>query len=217
MFLKVCCTQNSQEAISCIERQVHMIGFVSAMPTGFRLLKDEQIRQIISQLPQSKTLSVLLSSRTTVSELVDHVNYTGAQAIQIVDEVSPQVLAGVRKLLPNIKILQVIHVIGPEDVAKAISVESLVDYILLDSGKQQGNPKALGGTGLVHDWTISADIVKTLETPIILAGGLTVENAAEAISTVRPAGIDICTGMRDPKFLVLERLDALVSLVNAHL
>ncbi len=216
MLLKVCCIQNIAEALSCIERQVHMIGFVSAMPTGFRLLTDLQIKDIISQLPPSETLSVLLSSRTSAAGLVDHIRYTGAQALQIVDELSQDVLRQVREQLPELKIIQVIHVTSPKDIEKAQSIESLVDYILLDSGKQQGNPKALGGTGLTHDWSISAELVRSLSKPVMLAGGLKLQNIAEAIDTVGPAGIDICTGLRDPKYLLLKRLDEMISKLKLY-
>jgi len=81
-----------------------------------------------------------------------------------------------------------------------------VDAILLDSGNQSLQVKELGGTGRTHDWTLSRKIRETIDVPLFLAGGLTPENVAEAIRTVEPFGVDVCSGLRtdgrlDPKKL----------------
>jgi len=214
MILKVCCIQNLEEALACINTGVDMIGFVSQMPTGFRLLADDQIRDIIAQLPHSGTRHVLLSSKKTAAGLINHAKYTGADTLQIVDYIDTASLEKVRQALPDIKLIQVIHVVSPEDVIRAQAIESLVDYILLDSGKQRGNIIALGGTGTTHDWSISASIVSSLSIPVLLAGGLNLQNVEQAISVVKPAGIDICTGLRDPKYLLVDRLQSMVELLQ---
>ncbi|MEM3423739.1 MAG: phosphoribosylanthranilate isomerase, partial [Nitrososphaeria archaeon] len=58
-------------------------------------------------------------------------------------------------------------------------------------------PDRLGGTGLTHDWEISAEIVKTVKIPVILAGGLTPDNVKKAIKKVKPFGVDVNTGVKD--------------------
>ncbi|MGH3989605.1 MAG: hypothetical protein ACRDTZ_20200, partial [Pseudonocardiaceae bacterium] len=68
--------------------------------------------------------------------------------------------------------------------------------ILLDSGNPNLAIKELGGTGRRHDWTISARIRERLDIPIFLAGGLNPDNATEALTTVRPFGLDVCSGGR---------------------
>ena len=57
-------------------------------------------------------------------------------------------------------------------------------------------PDLLGGTGIPHDWRISAKIVAGSSIPVILAGGLTPENVYEAIRQVRPYGVDVHTGIK---------------------
>jgi phosphoribosylanthranilate isomerase len=63
----------------------------------------------------------------------------------------------------------------------------------------------------VHDWQTSAEIVRRSPVPVFLAGGLRATNAAEAIATVRPFGLDICTGVRTEGALDKAKLAAFVA------
>jgi phosphoribosylanthranilate isomerase len=75
--------------------------------------------------------------------------------------------------------------------------------------------RVLGGTGRVHDWSISRRIVEASPVPVFLAGGLTPSNVAEAIRTVRPFGVDLCTGLRTEGRLDGAKLDAFMRAVAA--
>ena len=101
-----------------------------------------------------------------------------------------------RKLLPATRIVQVIHVTGPESVDEAQSVAPLVDTLLLDSGNPRLAVKELGGTGRVHDWAHSRRIRDSVRVPVLLAGGLNPGNARAAMERVEPAGLDVCSGLR---------------------
>jgi len=70
------------------------------------------------------------------------------------------------------------------------SYERVVDAFLLDT-----KTGVRGGSGLTHDWNASAEVVKHVNPPIILAGGLTPDNVEEAIRTVRPYGVDVSSGV----------------------
>jgi phosphoribosylanthranilate isomerase len=108
-----------------------------------------------------------------------------------------------RRALPAIKLVQVIHVEGPEAVDAARAAAPEVDALLLDSGRPGHAIKELGGTGRVHDWETSRAIGEAVRVPVYLAGGLRAENVGLAIETVRPFGVDLCSGIR-----VAGRLDA---------
>ncbi|MBP7951274.1 MAG: hypothetical protein KA004_16610, partial [Verrucomicrobiales bacterium] len=54
----------------------------------------------------------------------------------------------------------------------------------------------LGGTGRTHDWTTSRRIREAVSVPLFLAGGLTAGNVAEAVATVEPFGLDLCSSVR---------------------
>jgi len=81
-----------------------------------------------------------------------------------------------------------VPVTGPESVALAKSYDGIVDFLLLDSHRE--GDTQIGALGVTHDWSISRDIVESVKTPVILAGGLGPDNVADAIRAVRPAGVD---------------------------
>ena len=101
-------------------------------------------------------------------------------------------------LCPGIALVQVIHVTGEESLEEAVRVAPSVDAILLDSGNQNLAVKELGGTGRRHDWTISRRIRDAIAPYPAFSrrAVLRPENVAEAIKTVRPYGLDVCTGVR---------------------
>jgi phosphoribosylanthranilate isomerase len=81
-----------------------------------------------------------------------------------------------------------VPVSGPESVDIARSYEGIADFLLLDSHREAD--RQIGALGITHDWTISRRIVECVRIPVILAGGLGPDNVAEAIRSVRPAGVD---------------------------
>jgi phosphoribosylanthranilate isomerase len=66
--------------------------------------------------------------------------------------------------------------------------EGIADFLLLDSHRE--SDRQVGALGVTHDWSISRRIVELVRAPVILAGGLGSDNVADAIRTVRPAGVD---------------------------
>lgn len=92
--------------------------------------------------------------------------------------------------------MQVIHIIEDSSITEAVEISKYVDMLLLDSGNPNLQTKELGGTGKIHNWEISKEIVNQVNIPVFLAGGLNPENVAEAVKTVNPFGVDICSGVR---------------------
>ncbi len=77
-----------------------------------------------------------------------------------------------------------------EIIDRALEVAEVADFVLLDTKGPSG-----GGTGLTHDWSLSAKIRETVRKPVFLAGGLNPSNVGQAIKTVRPYGVDVATGV----------------------
>ena len=72
----------------------------------------------------------------------------------------------------------------------------VAEALLLDSGRPPAPVRGFGGTGRTHDWRISRSICDLVAVPVYLAGGLYLENVAEAVRAVRPFGVDACSGLR---------------------
>ncbi|MBZ0267763.1 phosphoribosylanthranilate isomerase, partial [bacterium] len=154
---KVCCIESEAEARLAIEAGAHAVGLVSAMPSGPGVIGMERIATIARIVPPGVS-SFLLTSKVTAAEIRAQHRQTRTSTLQLVDRVADGELRALREALPAVKLVQVIHVRGEDDVAEAKAKAPLVDSLLLDSG----NPAAgeLGGTGRVHDWSLSARIVR---------------------------------------------------------
>jgi phosphoribosylanthranilate isomerase len=96
--------------------------------------------------------------------------------------------AALKSKLPNTLLMRSVPVMDQESIAIARSYEAIADFLLLDSHRP--SDRQIGALGVTHDWAISRRIVELVRTPVILAGGLGPDNVAEAIRTVRPAGVD---------------------------
>ena len=138
----------------------------------------------------------LLTSEQTPQGIIEHHLRTRTNTIQLVDELLERDYATIRASIPCVKLVQVIHVVGDESIDEACELAEYVDAILLDSGNPKLAVKELGGTGRRHDWTLSRKIVESCGKPVFLAGGLNAGNVREAIETVQPFGLDICSGLR---------------------
>lgn len=171
------------------------VGLVGKMPSGPGPIADDDIRRIAASVPPP-IATFLLTSEQTAAGVIDHHHRTKTNTIQIVDELHGREYDSIRRALPHVKLVQVIHVVGERSVDEAAEIAGYVDAILLDSGNPNLAVKELGGTGRRHDWSLSRRIVETCGKPVFLAGGLNAENVREAIEKVGPFGLDICSGVR---------------------
>jgi phosphoribosylanthranilate isomerase len=193
--IKICCIANLEEAALAIRYGASAIGLVGEMPSGPGPISDEKIVEIAAAVPPP-IATFLLTSQTTANGIIEHHKQTRTNTIQIVDGLEGRAYQEIREALPGVKLVQVIHVRDEGSVDEAADLAEFVDAILLDSGNPGLPVKELGGTGRRHDWQLSRRIVETVGKPVFLAGGLNAGNVREAIRTVRPFGLDICSGVR---------------------
>jgi phosphoribosylanthranilate isomerase len=193
--IKICCISSIAEAQLAIAHGAHALGLVSAMPSGPGVIDEDLIAQIVETVPPAVG-TFLLTSRQQADAILDQHQRCKTNTLQLVDTVAPAELIKLRRALPGIALVQVIHVSGDESIDEARELAPHVDALLLDSGNQKLPVKELGGTGRTHDWTISRRIRDTCGKPLFLAGGLRPDNVADAVAEVQPFGLDLCSGVR---------------------
>lgn len=211
--VKVCCIASEEEAALAVRSGASAIGLVSRMPSGPGPIPESRIRDIARTVPPG-IATFLLTCETTADPIIAQQRYTGANTLQLVDDVEPGVYEALRGALPGIRIVQVIHVRDESAVADARRVSPHVDAILLDSGNPLLATKELGGTGRAHDWAISRRIRDAVRVPVYLAGGLNHQNVGKAIVQVQPFGVDACSGLRTGGRLDPVKLEQFMSAVH---
>jgi phosphoribosylanthranilate isomerase len=211
--VKICCMASVDEARMALAHGASAIGLVSRMPSGPGPIDEKLIADIVAALPPTVD-TFLLTCETTADAIIAQQRRTRARTLQLVDEVEKGVHAKLRAELDGVRLVQVVHVVGESSLDEAISVAPRVDALLLDSGNPSLAVKELGGTGRRHDWSISRRIVEEASVPVYLAGGLNASNVGEAIETVQPYGVDVCSGVRTNGRLDREKLGAFMDAVR---
>ncbi len=193
--IKICCIASPEEAALAIAAGASALGLVSSMPSGPGPITDEQIAAIARTVPPP-VATFLLTCRQDARDVARQVRASRCNTVQICDELTGRAYATLRREVPNVRLVQVIHVEGEASIDEALGIAPHVDALLLDSGRPKGTVKELGGTGRVHDWSISRAIRERSPVPLFLAGGLNARNVGDAIRMVRPFGVDVCSGVR---------------------
>lgn len=193
--VKICCISSVAEARLAVAYGASALGLVGKMPSGPGVITDDLIAEIAQQVPPPIS-TFLLTSETSATSIIEHHQKVNTTTIQIVDALAEGTYRQIRAQLPAVKLVQVIHVIDERTVEEAIEVAQHVDALLLDSGNPNLQVKELGGTGRVHNWALSRKIRESISIPLFLAGGIRAENVREAIETVEPFGLDLCSSVR---------------------
>jgi len=194
--------QSLEVAKAVSEAGVDHVGYmVSLEPKPFAL-GTELARQVSRAVrPNSKSVIIPLSHRP--EEIVEIARRSEPDLVQVASDeglIDEGTFAGLSKELSSLgfKVMKVIAVGGGSETEIAGRYAPLVDIVMLDSF---GAPPSellrgyIGGTGKTHDWSISAEIVKHVGKPVILGGGLSIFNVADAIAKVRPWGVDAATSL----------------------
>lgn len=211
--VKICCIQNEAEAALAIECGASALGLVGAMPSGPGPIADDVIGRVAASVPPP-IATFLLTSETTAAGIAAQHARCRTSVIQLCDHLAASIYAELRAALPATKLVQVVHVEGPESVDYALAAAAQVDALLLDSGRLSLDVRELGGTGRVHDWKLSRQIRDQADVPIFLAGGLRPENVRRAIAAVQPFGLDLCSGVRSDDRLDAVKLRAFMAAVR---
>jgi len=197
--VKICGVTRIADALVAAEAGAAAVG-LNFYPPSPRCVTVEMARDIVSVLPPSVCpVGVFVNeSRQRVSEIADAV---GLRGLQFHGEESPADCEGW-----GLKVIKAVRVRDRESIGDLASYP--VDFILLDA-YLEGRP---GGTGHRFAWELAAACESSR---LILAGGLTPENVAEAVRAVRPAGVDVASGVEsEPGIKDAGRMRRFIA--NAH-
>ena len=216
--IKICGNTNPIDLAHAIACGADAVGFITDVPVRSpRKIDTETAKELVKQVPVFVD-SVLVIMPDDLGSAMALIRKTRPTCVQIHNDLTISELAEISKTVKLIKTIAV-----PEDAPSGITdhiisridaLTGIADAILLDTSTRSrtstgansgdgGGDSEGGGTGKVHDWRISAEIVKRSVLPIILAGGLTPDNVSDAIRKVHPYAVDTASGVetdgkRDP-------------------
>ena len=180
--VKICGLTNEDDARAAIENGADALGFVFAESP--RRADPDTVRAMVKKIPVFiSTVGVFVNEDIErVREIRDR---CGLDAVQLSGDESEAYAASLGG-----RIIKVCRVGG----GRAPAIEGFPDAtLLLDTWSSQ----AAGGTGESFDWSLAVGPARSR--PLILAGGLTPENVARAVSTVRPFAVDVSSGVEKTK------------------
>ena len=183
--VKICGLTNLADALAAVAAGADALGFVF-VPGTPRFVRPEQAAALIRELPPL-VAKVGLFVNADIHTVATLIAQSGVDTIQLHGEEPP---AFARQFRGAVKVLKAFRIRGAESLAELPAYADAADAFLLDAFV----PGVPGGTGARFDWT-HAVAAGAAGRPVILAGGLTPANVAEAVRTVRPFAVDVSSGV----------------------
>jgi Phosphoribosylanthranilate isomerase len=201
--IKICGVTNLRDARACTELGASMIGF-NFYPQSPRYIEPKAARRIIEVLPpRSPAVGVFVDA--SAEEVCDVARLAGVQCVQLHGITSPAVCSELAREFRVIRAFCTNTKFRPEDVSLFGDCDVLLDA---------HHPYLHGGTGLTCDW-LSARATRSFARFLILSGGLNAQNVADAIATVAPHAVDVCSSVESaPGVKDLHTLENFISAVR---
>ena len=182
--VKVCGIMNELDLDCAILGGADAVGFIVEVEGSRHRISAEDARDLIKRVPVfTKSVVVIAPNSPEGAALL--ARKTGADLLQVHGTLKSEEIKDLKKLVHQ----KIIAAVPPGVDAQRMA--GAADAVLIDTLKDG----KLGGTGAVHDWSVSAAIARNLQIPVILAGGLNPSNVGEAIRTVRPYAVDVSSGV----------------------
>lgn len=190
--------QSPEEALAVAALGVDHLGLTPSnrgLPGEIDLATARSIVEAVAGRATCVALSVE-SDLVAIEAMVHAVRPDILHLCGLAGTLLPEMVATLRARLPGLPLMQAISVAGPEAIDQALAYQKVADYLILDT--QAPDIAGIGASGQIHDWDLSAEIVRRVQIPVILAGGLSPENVTEAIQAVRPWAVDSLTHTNQP-------------------
>lgn len=182
--VKVCGFTDEGDLAAAVEAGVDAVGLIAGVtvetPRAISLTAASRLAETVPPL----VTTVLVTMPTDAGQARDRIERVDPDVVQV-HGLDPEAVAALEDTAAD-----VIVSVDPTD-ARLDAHAAAADALLVDSIDAEGG----GGTGETHDWERTREIVESLDVPVILAGGLTPENVAEAVETVDPFAVDVASGV----------------------
>jgi len=196
-FIQIAGILDKEEADMLLDSGVNYLGFPLRLPVNKEDISEEDAGKIIKSLIPPN-YGILITYLNIAEDIIEFCKKLGCSLIQLHGAIETSELIKLKSELPELVIIKSL-VTGKHSIDELKNIineqSEFVDAFITDTY----NPitGATGATGLTHDWEISRELVEYSNKPIILAGGLTPDNVYDAITVVKPTGVDSHTGVED--------------------
>ena len=194
MLVKICANKSLSDAKMSIDAGADFLGMLVGQKHDSTDFIDKYIAKEIVDFAKGKIQTVLVTHLTKSEEIIELSKFIGNDVIQLHSNIDESEVEKIVKTLPNINLIRLIHISQNGQICTNYKTMKYVDYYLLDSFNLKTDQ--VGGTGLVHDWNIDRELIKQLNKPTFIAGGLTPKNVASAIKAAKPSGVDVNSGCK---------------------
>ena len=205
MVIQIYSMTSLADAVATAKAGADLIGVVVAEQGLVPEALDARVAHEILAAVRPRSRGVALSLSDDRDEICAMVDQVRPDIVHIAArEIDPEDCAWIRARVAPVRLLRAIAVRAGETLAEVSAHQDCVDYLMLDSGAK-GLPFS-GVGGETHDWAVCRGVVEQSRVPVILAGGLSADNVAQAIAAVKPWGVDSFThtdmagqrGKKDP-------------------
>ena len=185
--VKICGLTRGADLRAAVDAGADAVGVITDVPVDTpREVDSATAAELLADVPPFVT-ATLVTMPDTPAEAVELVRTVEPDAVQLHGEWTAEEI-GYLRAETGVKVL---CTVDAEDHGRAERLDTVVDALVVDSTRESG----AGGTGETHDWAATGDLAGRLTSPVVLAGGLTAENVAEAVRVADPFAVDVASGV----------------------
>jgi len=180
--VKICGLQGEDQAVAAVASGADLLGFVFA--PSRRQVHPDRVRRWLQRLPRRGWEAVGVFVNLPPSQVNAIIRYCQLEWAQLSGQETPEECASIEA--PVIKAFPTAALLTGKEID---AYRGRARLFLMDAF----SPGVGGGSGRLCDWTKAAEMAKSV--PILLAGGLNPDNVSNAITFVRPWGVDVSSGV----------------------
>jgi len=185
--VKICGLTDGADLRAAVEAGADAVGVIAEVPVDSeREVDSATAAQLLADVPPFVT-ATLVTMPDSAERAVEILRTVGPDAVQLHGEWTPDEIRYIRAETER----KVLLAVDADDPARAEEFDAVADALVIDSTDDSG----AGGTGETHDWAKTGELAARLTSPVVLAGGLTADNVAEAVRVADPYAVDVASGV----------------------